>query len=377
MADSYVESSTTGWFSRILNSFIGVLLGIVMFFGSFYLLYWNEGRVDISKIAQKAPKIQTNAEAPAEANGQLVSITGEVAGSGSIGDSNLTAWAYLAFERKVEMFAWDESKHTKTVQNLGGSETTETTYTYDKKWMEHPESSSNFRHPEWHENPSQPEKTSSQRLENATIWKYDLSLNEITLPPYHPLSLSDQNITVIDWYSIANPQYLFAGSGSIGNPQVGDLRISYGVIANPLTHVTVFWRLDAENHLLTNYIWPKDTELYRMFESDRASALLTMHQEYTMMTWIFRGVGFLLMWMGLSSVFGPLSVILDFVPIFGSLSRGLIGGIAFVISLILSTITIIISMILHNLIALAIILWLAILALIGYVQNRKQKSLEG
>ena len=75
--DRYIEVKTTNLGQRIANSFIGLLLGIALFFGSFVILYWNEGRIDFSQVARQAIEISTTA-ANNSAQGKLVTTTGEI-----------------------------------------------------------------------------------------------------------------------------------------------------------------------------------------------------------------------------------------------------------------------------------------------------------
>ncbi|MFO0002102.1 MAG: hypothetical protein ACK559_13305, partial [bacterium] len=57
MSDQYREVETVGYFTRLKNSIFGIFLGIVLFVASFGVLYWNEGRVDLSKVAQTSVEI--------------------------------------------------------------------------------------------------------------------------------------------------------------------------------------------------------------------------------------------------------------------------------------------------------------------------------
>src|SRR5258705_13600702 len=41
--DRYVEVSRQGYFSRLANSFVGILIGFVLAIGAIPLLWWNEG----------------------------------------------------------------------------------------------------------------------------------------------------------------------------------------------------------------------------------------------------------------------------------------------------------------------------------------------
>jgi hypothetical protein len=60
MSNYFRETTHTSWFSRLMSSFMGVLFGFLMFLGSFVLLYFNEGRVNLSKIAKTAIDISAN-----------------------------------------------------------------------------------------------------------------------------------------------------------------------------------------------------------------------------------------------------------------------------------------------------------------------------
>ena len=46
------------------------------------------------------------------------------------------------------MYQWKEESHSESQDNLGGSETTTTTYPYDKIWSDSPIDSSYFKKPE-------------------------------------------------------------------------------------------------------------------------------------------------------------------------------------------------------------------------------------
>lgn len=62
----------------------------------------------------------------------------------------------VRLKRHVEMYQWKETKESHTTQNTGGSETTETTYSYSKVWSDRPLDSSSYRHPDGHQNPDMP-----------------------------------------------------------------------------------------------------------------------------------------------------------------------------------------------------------------------------
>jgi len=129
MPDQFVKVTTKGYGTRIGESVGRVVVGILLFLGSFGLLFWNEGRADLSTVANKAIDVGTAQD------GDLVWVTGEVSTDAKIGDDlYLDAGDYLAVERNVEMYAWVEKTEESSTTNVGGSETTTTTYDYVKEW---------------------------------------------------------------------------------------------------------------------------------------------------------------------------------------------------------------------------------------------------
>jgi hypothetical protein len=373
MTDQFTEISTKSWGTRIVHSIKGMFVGFLMFIVSFGVLYYNEGRVDVSKIAKNAIEIEAVSPAPMEANQQLISTTRTLKSDEKIGDIFLQEGNYIAIERHVEMYSWQEETQSESEINTGGSETTTTTYTYKKNWTHDPENSSNFRHPEEHRNPPMTLNGSSIKVKNATIGIYDVDMNEIILPSKIDIQLNNDNVILNNDLKLANNQYLFQGNNTISDPEVGDIRVSYSVIQNPIDTATIFGKLDITNKKISPYSAEKNTRLYRIFEGNRDTAISTMQTEYTILTWVLRGVGFILMWLGLMALFGPISIFLDVLPIFGSISRVGIGLITFLISVVLSIVTILISMIVQNIITVGIVVLSFIIGIIGYVKNKKKK----
>ena len=372
MPDKFTEVTTKSWGSRIMNSFMGVVIGFVMFIVSFGVLYWNEGRVDMSKIAEKAVDIEATSDASATADKQLISSTGVLNSEEKIGDNYLKAGNFIAIKRNVEMYAWEEDKEDKTKTNVGGSETTETTYTYKKVWTSSPEDSADFKISEGHINPAMTLDENTVRVTSAQFGIYNVDMNEVDLPDYRDIKLNNDNVVFADDLKLANEQFLFKGTGTISSPVVGDLRVSYSVVHSPLENATIFGKLDLANSAITPFYAEKNTELYRVFEGSRDTAISTMKSEYTMWLWIFRGIGFALMWLGLMSILGPISVFLDVLPILGTIGRGGIGFITFIVSLVLSAVTILVSIIIHNVIALAIVILAVIAGVIWYLKSKKK-----
>lgn len=377
MPDQFTESVTTGYGSRIMESIKGVVIGFILFVASFGLLYWNEGRVDLSTIAKTAVAIPSApVSTDAGMQGKLISTTGVVKSDETIGDGlYLKPDTFIAVERKTEMYAWVEKSETKTTKNIGGSETKETTYTYTKEWTEDPKAATDFKYPEGHENPIKLVETSVKKVTAATIGDYGFDMTDVELPPYEQLALSEENVDLDSMVSLANQDYLFINQGETTStyqmPSLGDVRISYHVLKSGFNG-TIFGTLNKER--IDSYADQEGNTLYRIFTGTREQGIATLHAEYTMTLWLLRAFGFFLMWAGLAALFGPVSVLLDILPIFGAISRSVIGLVAGAVSLVLTIVTILVSMIAHNIIAVVVALVLAVGGIIAFVIYLKKKK---
>lgn len=345
--DRFTEVTRVGWLQRIWGSFGGVLVGLVLFLGAFVLLYWNEGRLDLSTIAKRALTVQANLPSPTHV-GKLVAVTGPIVTNETLGDAYVAPGKYVALRRKVEMYAWDEVTHTETKRDVGGSETKIKTYEYRKTWTTSPENSGSFKRSSGHHNPSMAEKSEHFRARDARVGVYGVDLGALELPAYEEVDLNGGNTRGGE----VDGDYLYL-SERTGSPRVGDIRLAYEAVPSG-QKVTLFGKLKSPDHVASYKHSSSDT-LYRAVAGEKDEAIKALRGEHATMTWILRLVGFLMMWIGLALVTGPINVLLDVLPFLGNMSRGLTGFGAFVIAVVLSVVTILVAIVLHNLVAMIVI----------------------
>jgi hypothetical protein len=341
--DTYTEVTHTGWLQRIMGSFTGAVFGVLIFLGSFVLLYWNEGRLDISTVAKTAVEVPANQPAPAQV-GKLVAVTGALTTDETLGDAYFAPGNYVAVRREAQMFAWDEESRTETKTNAGGSETKVTTYSYSTRWTSSPENSSSFKRG-GHHNPQMAVKGETLRAKEAVVGAFGLEMADVDLPAFKSVTLDEANTRS----GRVSGDYLYLNDRP-SSPRVGDIRLSYDVVPSG-QKVTLFGQLDAADHV-TTYTHKSGDTLYRAVNGTKADAVETMHGEHVMMTWILRAVGFGMMWMGLAMVLEPINVFLDVLPFLGGLGRGLTGFGTFLVAALLSVVTVIVSIVFHNLFAM-------------------------
>lgn len=351
MGDRITETRETGFGGSIIASIKGIAVGLVLFLASFVILWWNEGRTDLSKLAQKSIPISADS-IDSTANGEFVSVTGGLSSDKMLKDPDyLRFGSYIALNRNVEMFAWVEHKSTRKKKKAGGRKVSEATYRYEKEWSDKPPASSSFKEPTGHDNPRLLVREQSFRVKSANIAAYRFNPETAQLPHPLPVKITEENF-------IRSPNtrldggYIYSGAGSLVAPEVGDIRISYTAVF-PGTRATLFGKLVGD--IVSPHFYETDKKFYRAVKGSREEAVAELASEHRVTMWILRIVGFLMMWIGLNLIVGPVNAVLDFIPALGTFSRSMIGTIMLGVALGLTLLTIIISMIAHNLLWFVIV----------------------
>ena len=150
---AYTETTTTGYGTRVGNSFKAIGSGFLLFVLGTALLWWNEGRaVKTEKMLDEAGSAYVEMENPnkkdASLEGELICATAMATTEDSLSDAQFGIGAKaIALRRTVEYYQWVEHSQTKKEDKLGGKEVTTTTYTYSKQWVSSPIQSSEFHDP--------------------------------------------------------------------------------------------------------------------------------------------------------------------------------------------------------------------------------------
>ena len=180
---AYTETTTTGYGTRVGNSFKAIGSGILMFVLGTALLWWNEGRaVKTEKMLDEAGSKYVEMENPnkkdASLEGELICGTAMATTEDSLTDADFGIGAKaIALRRSVEYYQWVEHAQTKKEDKLGGKEVTTTTYTYSKQWVSSPVQSSQFHDPAY-----QAKNTVLTTVEDADQYAENVSFGAYKLP---------------------------------------------------------------------------------------------------------------------------------------------------------------------------------------------------
>jgi hypothetical protein len=349
MGDVFTETTRVSWFTRIKNSVVGVLIGLILIVVMVFMLFWNEGRAvqtarSLTEGAGAVVSVSPDAVDAAN-EGRLIHVAGPVSTTSRPSDPTFgIAVDGVRLVRTVEMYQWKESSKSETTTKVGGGQETVTTYSYAKEWSEAAIDSSSFKTPDGHSNPSMEIRSERFQVPDAKLGAFTLSERVISgLGGEKKLTLSTDMTETIDAAYSGNKRVtvaenrIYLGFNST-NPAIGDYRISYEVA--PLGVASVIgaqrgggfepYQTVAGDQLLmvADGAVPAD----KMF-ADAQSANMVL-------TWVLRVVGLVLLAIGFSMLLAPLGVVADVIPPLGSLLRMGTGIVGMLLAVVVGFVTI-------------------------------------
>ena len=417
MSNTFSTTSSTGFFGRMKNALVGILLGFLAIPGSVILMGWNEYRSiqRVRTLKEGLGAVQRDIDVSSRNNeleGKLVHFSAVAETDEELADNIFQIGDIgIKLRRRVEMYQWVEHEESESKSRVGGSRETKTTYTYETKWSEGYEDSSQFAQPEGHSNP-QPAFDAAQFVAtNVHVGAYQLSKSIISsLNKYESIALGSQNLAALpdelrERVRIDGDAFYFrAGAGSAdqtatepndgagnssgnslsekfgggaaaagrngatseqvveqeetpaagqvattGSPQVGDLRIRFQIVRPQ--------KISVVSQIAGNTFQPYQAragklELVEMGQVSADQMFQHAKDANATMTWLLRLVGFVVCGIGFSLILGPVAVLGDVIPFIGGLARGAIFLVSMLLALVISSLTIAIS-------------WIAVRPLVG------------
>jgi hypothetical protein len=346
-ADVYRTVTHQSFGSRIGNSFKGIIIGLILFLGSFLLLFWNEGRTvkrhrTLLEGAAAVVPVQASAIDPANDN-KLIHLSGRADTESILSDPMFgVSTNALRLKRVVEMYQWEEKKKTETRTRMGGGEETITTYTYNEVWSDDLIKSDRFQHP-GHDNPStKPFPSESWDASPILLGAFQLSASlthmldnfvPVAAPTNSPVKGAGLNIVPTDsgFYMGKDP----------AQPQIKDVRVSFKAVYPQ--DISVIAKQTGSSFSL--YITKAGGEIELLEPGIVTAGIMFQNAKNAnrMLAWILRLGGFLFMFIGLSIMLKPLSVVASVLPILGRLVALGTGLVAFAAAAVLSLTTIAIA----------------------------------
>ena len=367
---AYQETVTTGYGTRVKQSFKSIATGFTLFLGATAMLWWNEGNsVKTADMLEEAQWVCVEMGNPnkkdASLEGQLVCATAMTATTDLLTDKDFGfSVNAISTKRKVEYYQWHETKTEETKEKSDGSEKKIITYDYRKDWSPSPIGSSNFKQHYGHVNVVLAEfDDDEQWAEHVSFGAYNLNNSLIhSINTYEPLrpDLSDDVLRVLDKtiqasyerhytkkedlnsndynFVHVNDNQLYLGLDPNAY-KVGDVRIKFEKVA-PAHEVTVVAVVDgvgfkpfkAKNgYTLEKLVMGRKT-MDQFFEDEQ--------ETNTFNTWAYRVLGIVMVIGALKLIFGFVVTLTRIVPFLSTIVGWGVGVICTVLGVVWSLLVI-------------------------------------
>ena len=394
---AYTETTRVSYGQRLAGSAKGMVGGLLMFIIGTCLLWWNEGRA--VKTAKAIGDAASNVEIVDDVSKVNASLNGKLIHASAFADTKDTLTddmfgvreVAIRLDRKVEYYQWVENAQTKEREKIGGGKETTTTYTYEKKWVDKPVNSAEFKDPQY-----QSANKVLSEVEERNEMAQHVTFGAYTLPELFVASISGSEPVEVrmteeqrfTWnerlhmlmpkvntetslvHTSANTVYLGLSPNS---PQVGDVRVTFTKV--PPADISLIAQVDgstfkaykAKNGQSFSRVQMGTVGVDEMIEQARS--------ENNMLTWVLRLVGVLLIVIGLKGMFGLLPMLFKVLPFLGSIVDAGVGLVSWIFGLAWSLIIIAIAWLVFRPIIGISLLVLAIAGIV-FLKRRGKKNEE-
>lgn len=339
---AFIERKKYG--SRVGGAIVGSLFGIIFFFGSFVLIGWNERdairqKAAISELEKVAlPNVDSQTINP-ENDSKLVHMNGDAITEEVLQFQDFAvAENAIRLEWKASIYQWKETKK---------EEDDRTVYSYNKKWVDKPISSSGFRRSG---NPGEKHYNGEgvQKFHDGSVQASKVDFGAFLLPSdlVKEIDKKEKHFldgdTVTDIFPEGQVSEGVFYTGNPGNPNIGDEKVEVFVVG-PKHAVTVMSK--QSGNTFTPYLTKNGISKQILYLGTLTKEEVIKKQRFAaaVKRWLIRVGGFFAMWIGLGLVFKPLRAIVSFIPFASQLLGGAIGFVTFFITFALSLLTIAIS----------------------------------
>ncbi len=406
---AYTETYTTGYGTRVGNSFKSIGSGFLMFVAGTVLLFWNEGRaVKTEKAIEEADAVRIEMPAPQtidpQFEGQVVHAVSDAVSHDLLKDGLFPiAGNYTMLDRNVEYLQYQENKHEEKHDKLGGGEEVTVTYTYDLKWVDEPINSSSFHDPQyrginesWRDMP----KFDDQRLfaENVTFGAYklpDFFIKKVGTAEPAALATNGDELEAMLTPTFADSTAVLSDAdfeayvnGMAGVPENGisGNRIMYGDGVNvcsvrvtftairPVNQVSIIAKVTGDT--FAEYVAKSGYTFSRIENGNQPAEVMVQNakDENSILTWILRVVGILLVVGGLKGIFNFLVILLKVIPFLATIMNFGVNIVCWVIGVAWSLIVIAVAWIFYRPLLGISLLVIAVGLLVYFAMRGKNKK---
>ena len=394
---AYTETTSTSYGQRLAGSAKGMIGGLLVFIIGTCLLWWNEGRT--VRTAKAIGDAASHVEPVADVSRVDASLNGKLIHASAFADTKDTLTddmfgvreVAIRLDRKVEYYQWVENAQTKEREKIGGGKETTTTYTYEKKWVDKPVNSAEFKDPQYQSaNKVLSEVEEREELaQNVTFGAYTLPESFVRSisgsEPAEVCMTEEQRFTWNERLHMLRPEvntetslvHTSANTAYLGlspnSPQIGDVRVTFTKV--PPADISLIAQVDGSTFKAYRAKNGQSFSRVQMGTVGVDEMIGQARSENNMLTWVLRLVGVLLIVIGLKGMFGLLPTLFKVLPFLGSIVDAGVGLVSWIFGLAWSFIIIAIAWLVFRPIIGISLLVLAI-AGIAFLKRRGKKNEE-
>lgn len=348
------SQSNPGFLERLSETAGGTVVGIGLFFLSFYVLFTNEGRAlqttsSLNEGLSQVVSLEPFSSLDLQNNNHLVHLSAQLRTAQPLHDPNYRVVVQaVKLKRQVEMYQWVEYRESKDYQENGETKT-ETTYNYNTEWKSELVNSRNFDKEIGHQNPS------AMAVESVTVVAPEVRVGPFSLSKglveqinnFQTLSLRDFSAFNLDPFLSIDDDY-FYHTQNPRRPEVGDVRVRFsfaGLSAEtspfgPAQTVSVVAKQNGDQLKAFKTKSGDTLEILYLEELSAQEVFEKEHQYNSMKTWGLRAAGWLLMFLSIQLTMRIIYTLVDWVPLLRDLVSFGLKIFALCVSCSLSLLTI-------------------------------------
>lgn len=348
------SQSNPGFLERLSETAGGTVVGIGLFFLSFYVLFTNEGRAlqttsSLNEGLSQVVSLEPFSSLDLQNNNHLVHLSAQLRTAQPLHDPNYRVVVQaVKLKRQVEMYQWVEYRESKDYQENGETKT-ETTYNYNTEWKSELVNSRNFDKEIGHQNPS------AMAVESVTVVAPEVRVGPFSLSKglveqinnFQTLSLRDFSAFNLDPFLSIDDDY-FYHTQNPRRPEVGDVRVRFsfaGLSAEtspfgPAQTVSVVAKQSGDQLKAFKTKSGDTLEILYLEELSAQEVFEKEHQYNSMKTWGLRAAGWLLMFLSIQLTMRIIHTLVDWVPLLRDLVSVGLKIFALCVSCSLSLLTI-------------------------------------
>lgn len=331
-------TKNVGYFERLWNSFKWIIGWFIMVGLGIWLLFWNEWRTIHTReaLSEGEASVVSVTAYDSVNDGKLVHYTNMASADGNLEVAELGISEENALKWSVnwEVLQWKEESKTTTEDNLGGSQTQTTEYSYKTDWSSSKVDSSDFAWPDAKDH----QNTLFVTLDAMGIRQY-VEMPNIKVGEYWLSNWLASEISSYENYAITSGivskiselaakslsgtfnnisqqgQYLYLRQGTWES--VGDARMTLRIIKDQ--DVSILGSQQAQ--LLWEYKASNGIEISQLNQGKYTAAEMfaEAHSSNELMKWVLRILSFFIILAWFKAIFAPLAALANVVPFIASI----------------------------------------------------------